>query len=609
MKSRISEWINQVKVWFQGLQMVWGADRKRFAILFFLTSVDAVIGPLLTWLSAQIIDLVSSSPSVVQIGAIGFWLLAIFFVGTLLLDTLHPFTVYQKRLLSTKLQGRMDELLMQKAAEIEAYDVYEKSTFYTSVRSFRNNEYFVTLWLDMILDAMGGVILIVTSFVFLWEIALWFPLALLIVSFPKLYMEVQLSNATFEGRDELIEMRRRAEYFLSLPLTPELAQEVKLFRLVPFFQEKYQNVMRNLLAALYRDQRKWVFHSFLWGILQVVVITIAIFLVINQARHGSISTGQVLLFLGMVFQFGEGVNQFFSIFAIGAREGNHLKNLLTFLHTPMGELSSGERRIGLEIQRGFYLEDVSYSYREGQVAFQADRLEIPSGKITALIGKNGAGKSTLVKLLLRLYEPQTGQIYYNGIPLQAYDLQAYRDHCTAVFQDFVRYEESFLRNVTFGEWNKHNHKELFQQSVQKAKLTQLMQTLPEKEDTKLGRLFGGQDLSGGQWQRIAIARAFMRDPKAKLLVFDEPSSALDAYTEYEIIQSLKQLGENKTVIFVTHHLASAKLADHILVLDQGRIIEQGDHHTLIEKDGIYTEWVRLYQEMKEGKKLHPANEY
>ena len=206
-----------------------------------------------------------SSPSVVQIGAIGFWLLAIFFVGTLLLDTLHPFTVYQKRLLSTKLQGRMDELLMQKAAEIEAYDVYEKSTFYTSVRSFRNNEYFVTLWLDMILDAMGGVILIVTSFVFLWEIALWFPLALLIVSFPKLYMEVQLSNATFEGRDELIEMRRRAEYFLSLPLTPELAQEVKLFRLVPFFQEKYQNVMRNLLAALYRDQRKWVFHSFLSG--------------------------------------------------------------------------------------------------------------------------------------------------------------------------------------------------------------------------------------------------------------------------------------------------------------------------------------------------------
>jgi ATP-binding cassette subfamily B protein len=253
-------------------------------------------------------------------------------------------------------------------------------------------------------------------------------------------------------------------------------------------------------------------------------------------------------------------------------------------------------------------ENVSFRYPHRDECVLKDvSFTIHPGECVAFVGENGAGKSTIVKLICRFYDVTQGRILINGIDIREIDIDQLRNAISVVFQQFGQYGLTLAENVAIGDLRKRDKIEEIKRVIRQVDMEEEVARLQKGYRQIMGREWNGTDLSGGQWQRIAIARAFMRDSKAKLLIFDEPSSALDDYTEYEIIQSLKQLGQNKTVIFVTHHLANAKLADHILLLDQGRVIEQGDHHTLIGKKGIYMEWVNLYQEMKEGKKLSSAN--
>jgi ATP-binding cassette subfamily B protein len=223
-------------------------------------------------------------------------------------------------------------------------------------------------------------------------------------------------------------------------------------------------------------------------------------------------------------------------------------------------------------------------------------LHIQPGERIALVGLNGAGKTTLIKLLTRLYDPTDGQVLLDGVDLKEYDLISLNQRFGVIFQDFVRYQFTVRENIGFGQVDAVNDLTRIMDAADRGGARPIIENLPQGYDTMLGRRWeNGEELSGGQWQKIALARAFMR--KAEVLVLDEPTSALDAEAEYEVFQRFGELVEGRIAVLISHRFSTVRMADRIVVLSAGRIVELGTHPDLMQLDGVYA---RLFNLQAEG---------
>lgn len=234
-------------------------------------------------------------------------------------------------------------------------------------------------------------------------------------------------------------------------------------------------------------------------------------------------------------------------------------------------------------------KDVSFRYpKSSRNVLKNFNLKIESGDKVALVGENGAGKSTLIKLILRFFDVTKGEILVNGVNIKELDIAKWRGQVGALFQEYIKYQFTFEENVYFGNASQKNNHEAIKAAIEKSGSDAYMEGLPRKYEQVVGKMFdGGIDLSGGQWQKLALARAFFRN--APMLILDEPTSAIDAKAEYEIFQRVQNLQKDKTVIIISHRFSTVRNADRILVLDEGRIIEEGNHKKLMEKKGLYAE--------------------
>jgi ATP-binding cassette subfamily B protein len=245
------------------------------------------------------------------------------------------------------------------------------------------------------------------------------------------------------------------------------------------------------------------------------------------------------------------------------------------------------------IKTGFTFEDVGFQYSNSERwANRHLNFTLRSGEKLALVGENGAGKTTLVKLLARLYDPTEGRILLDGIDLKEYDIGDLRMHIGVIFQDFLRYQMTFAQNIGVGNIQELTNRSLIINAARQSLADELAERLPNKYDQALGRRFNeGIELSGGEWQKVALGRAYMKE--TQLLILDEPTAALDARAEYEVFQRFADLTRGKSAVLISHRFSTVRMADRILMLDKGEIIEIGSHAELLEKNGRYAELFRL----------------
>ncbi len=429
---------------------------------------------------------------------------------------------------------------------------------------------------------------LITMLILLFPLGWWIPLLLLATSFPKVYFSFKIQWDIWQTMSRKSPQTRRMKYYSSVLLTDTYAKEVRLFGLGSLFKQRYQEAFVDKYRAMCKIRGKQAWNLSIWEILSAGGNAIAFYRVVIKAVNNQITAGNILLFIQALNNIQTSLQVLFSEF-FGLQEALiFMERLFKFLDSkPTMELTFSDKNIPTPIRSGIVFDNVSFTYPDGRLALDRVSFTLKPGKTVALVGENGAGKTTIIKLLARLYDPSAGKILIDGIDLKKLDLNQWRQQIGVVFQDFCRYSLTVGENIALGDLTALEKLEQLKLAASKAGIAEKIDRLENRYQTLLGKQFDGTELSGGEWQKIAIARAFIREKRSQLLVLDEPTAALDPRSEYEIYNRFSELVTGKTAILVTHRLASVSMCDLIMVLKAGKLIELGTHQELLQKQGEY----------------------
>jgi len=428
---------------------------------------------------------------------------------------------------------------------------------------------------------------LVSYAVLLVQFSPWTVLILVFGGIPEFLAEAKFSGDKFRLFRWRSPETRMQMYLETVLAREDYAKEVKLFRLGPKLLERYRAIFEKLFA----EDRRLTLRRDSWGFALGLLGTSAFYgayaWIALSAIEGAISLGQMTMYLLLFKQGQSAVSASLSAISGMYEDNLYLSNLYEYLEQKV-DLPQGELQHGPQPGDGVRFEEVSFTYPGGEEpALREVSLHLRPGDSLALVGENGSGKTTLIKLLTRLYRPDRGRILLDGLDLQLWQADALRARIGVIFQDFGRYQFLVGENIGAGDIRHFEDRQRWEEAADKGMAGEFIAKLPQQYDTQLGKWFkGGRELSGGQWQKIALSRAFMRI-KADLLVLDEPTATMDAAAEATVFEHFRELSRGKMTILISHRFSTVRMADQIVVIDKGRIVEQGSHAELMQLGGQY----------------------
>jgi ATP-binding cassette subfamily B protein len=489
-------------------------------------------------------------------------------------------------------------LLLQKALTLrlghfEDPDVYDKLTRARSEASSRP----VPL-IQRKTQALKTVLTVAGYVALLTRLSVWVVVILLAASLPVFLAEARFSIGAFRLRNRQARERRRLDYVAFLPTDDRHYKEVKLFRLGAMLLERYRQSAQRLYREMMTLLAKRSFWAFGLSLGSTAAFYVCYGVVALRAAHGAISLGDLTLYVA-AFRQGQGGIQSLLAALNGMRDDRlYICNLLTFLAIESEAPRRVPPRLGpRRIEKGIRFEGVSFRYPGAHDWAVHDlNLFIPPGQRLALVGENGAGKTTLIKLLTRLYDPTEGRILLDGRELQEWDAESLSRRIGVIFQDFNRYQFDLQENIGVGSVEHMTDSARLDRAISCAGMQGMVASLPLGLKTPLGRWFeDGVELSGGQWQKVALARAFMHED-ADILILDEPTAALDARGERAIFERFQALTGERTAILISHRFPTVRIADRVIVLERGHVLEEGTHAELVALGARYAQLFAMQAE-------------
>jgi len=573
----------------RALGLVWTTSRTLTIALVIMTLVAGLLPGAIAYIGKLIVDnVVLASQSGVEahrwtaLGYVGLEAIAVMALAA----TQRGLTVCQS-LLRVLLGQRVNVLILEKALTLDLVH-FEDSEFYDKLTQARHEASQRPLSLVMCtFGLIQSALSLVTFSGLLLKFSIWAVVILIIAAIPPFIAETRFAGEAFRLFRWRSPETRQQHYLETLMAREDYAKEVQLYQLGPTMLQRY----RNIFYRLYDEDRNLTIRRGFWGYILGLLSTATFYgayaWIVVETIFGRISLGDMTMYL-TVFRQGQSTFTGALTSIGGMYEDNlYLSNLYEFLEQNVPQ-PNGKARQGLIAGDGMRFENVSFTYPgSSKPALKGVSLHLKPGEKLAIVGENGSGKTTLIKLLTRLYTPDSGRILLDGLDLQEWDVEVLRRRIGVIFQDFVRYYFSVGENVGVGDVDYLEDKTRWEVAAEKGMAKPFIESMPEQFATQLGRWFkGGHELSGGQWQKIALSRAFMRTG-ADILVLDEPTAAMDAEAEVQIFDHFRTITENQMVVLISHRFSTVRMADKIVVIAGGELIEQGTHEELLQLGGRY----------------------
>jgi ATP-binding cassette subfamily B protein len=576
------------------LRFVWESGRTVVVLGLTCRVIASLLPPALFWVSKLIIDnifrvLTAHQPA----GARLWWLVGVEFAIAVTAGVLGRVIDYLDALLAGRYTHHVSVRVMEHAAGLDLM-AYEDPVFYDRLERARVQATDRLFMIQAIGRLIQQVITTITLSISIMVFSPWLLLLLIVGVIPAFVGETHFAFLGYAKNFRQTPIRRQLDYLRILGGSKEAAKELKLFGLKDFLAGRFKGLSTQVYeedVALAR--RKVTTGSVLSAIGTAGYYTAYVFAV-WQTVIGVFSFGTLTLLANAIREASSNLQQTFSTLSTIADQALFLTDLIAFFEMrPTIESKPNALPAPRPIQRGFEFRNVSFRYPgSSRLVVNGLNFQLRPGERVALIGENGEGKTTIVKLLTRLYDPLEGQVLLDGVDLREYSLEDLYREIGVIFQDFMRYEMTARENIAVGRIELIDNLPLLQQSAQKSMADEVVGKLSSGYEQMLGRRFdGGVDLSGGEWQKVALARAYLRD--AQVLILDEPTSALDARSEYEVFQRFAELTAGKIALFISHRFSTVRMADRIVVLENGRVAEEGDHDALTQLGGRYAEMFEL----------------